>query len=124
METRQKTTGWTRIVRAIRYSMNGLKACYRYEQAFRQELLLFVILLPVIALLELTDEFRLLLLAVNTLVLVAELFNSALEAIVDKTSPEYDALAGRAKDMGSAAVFLCLCLALTTWVYAIIAALS
>lgn len=109
------------MIRAFGFSVCGLTACYRNEAAFRQELLLFVLLLPVIYLLPVSVEFKLLILLVNSLVLILEVVNSALEAIVDKASPEFHELAKHAKDMGSAAVLLTLILAGVVWCSALFA---
>jgi diacylglycerol kinase (ATP) len=114
-------TGLARLIRAFGFSVCGLTACYRNEAAFRQELLLFVLLLPVIYLLPVSVEFKLLILLVNSLVLILEVVNSALEAIVDKASPEFHELAKHAKDMGSAAVLLTLILAGVVWCSALFA---
>lgn len=111
----KKRTGPARIWYAFKYSMAGLKASVRYEAAFRQEVVLFFLLVPVIILLPLTGTYKLTLLIVNTMVLVAELLNSAIEAVVDMTSPEYHDLAKRAKDTASAAVFITLLLAAIAW---------
>lgn len=111
--------GLARIVRAFRFSLNGLQACYRNESAFRQEVLLFVLLLPVLFVLPISAEFKAIILLANTLVLIVEVINSSIEAIVDKASPEFHELAKHAKDMGSAAVFLSLCLAGITWCFAL-----
>ena len=115
--------GFARIVRAFGFSLNGLQACYRNEPAFRQEVLLFILLLPVLFVLPISTEFKAIILLANTLVLIVEVVNSSIEAIVDKASPEVHELAKHAKDMGSAAVFLSLCLAGTTWCIALYQAL-
>ncbi len=112
-------TGIARLISAFRYSMQGLRASYRNEEAFRQEVLLFLVLLPVILLIPVTAMLKLLLFVVNCLVLIVELLNSAVETIVDKVSPDYDELAGRAKDMGSAAVLISLISAAGAWGYAL-----
>ncbi|MBE0582730.1 MAG: diacylglycerol kinase [Desulfofustis sp.] len=111
--------GLWRIWRALGYSLRGLQACCRNEAAFRQEIVLFALLLPVLLLLPVSTLLQLLLLIVNTLVLIAELINSTIEAVVNITSPEYNELAGQAKDMASAAVLLALILAAATWAVAI-----
>ncbi len=108
-------TGLTRLVRALGYSMRGLAAAFRHEAAFRQELAATAVLLPLALWLGETGIERALLAGSWLLVPVAELLNSGLEAIVDKTSPEHHELAGRAKDMGSAAVFLAIILAGLVW---------
>ena len=115
MEKPPSKTGIARLVSACSNSLRGFAACYRSEEAFRQESIAFILLLPVIMLLPVSATLKLLLLMANSLVLVAELLNSAVETIVDKVSPEYDELAGRAKDMGSAAVFVSLALAAVFW---------
>ncbi|MGL5948526.1 MAG: diacylglycerol kinase [Aeromonas sp.] len=108
-------TGLTRVLHATGYSMKGLRAAWINEAAFRQELLLIVALTPLAfyvgnSLLEI-----LLLLAISWLVVIVEVLNSAIEAVVDRIGPEHHALSGRAKDLGSAAVFLCLCLTGLVW---------
>lgn len=123
MEKPKSKKGLARLVSALGYSLQGLAACYRNEEAFRQEAVVFIVLLVVIVLIPLSGFVKLLLFTVNSLVLIVELLNSAVEAVVDKVSPEYDELAGRAKDMGSAAVLLSLIAAAAVWVYALYQAL-
>lgn len=122
MEKQSKNRGFRRIWHAIGYSFSGLQAALRTEAAFREEALLFVLLLPVLVLLPVSSLIKIVLLLVNTLVLIVELLNSAIEAVVDKASPEVHHLAKRAKDMGSAAVLLCLLVAGITWIIAICSA--
>ena len=112
-------SGVARIAAAFFNSMNGLKSCYRNEEAFKQESILFLVLLAVIVILPAAPVIKLILLGVNTFVLIVELLNSAIEAVVDKASPEYNTLAGQAKDMGSAAVLLSLILAAIVWAWAL-----
>mgnify|MGYP001823065125 CR=1 FL=1 len=119
MEKPKSKKGVARLVRALRYSLQGIAACYRNEEAFRQEAIVFAVLLVVILLIPVSGIIKLLLFSVNSLVLIVELLNSAVEAIVDRVSPEYDELAGRAKDMGSAAVLLSLIAAAAVWLYAL-----
>ena len=107
--------GVARIVKAMRFSALGLRSAWRYETAFRQECLLAIILLPCAFLLAETHTQAALLIAATGLVLVTELLNSAVEAVVDRIGAEQHPLAGRAKDMGSAAVFVSLVIALATW---------
>ena len=121
MEKQQPKKGAARLISAFRYSLQGLGACFRSEEAFRQEMLLFFLLLPVIVLVPVAPLLKLMLFAVNCLVLIVELLNSAIETIVDKVSPDYDELAGRAKDLGSAAVLLSLIAAAAFWAYALYA---
>ena len=108
-------TGFTRIIKATGYSMKGLKAAWHGEAAFRQELMLAVIAVPFAFLVSQTVMQFAFLLAVTGLVVIVELLNSALEAIVDKASPEHNELAGKAKDMGSAAVFVTLVIIGICW---------
>jgi diacylglycerol kinase (ATP) len=107
--------GIKRLWNATRYTMRGLAAAWRYEDAFRQEVCLAVIALPLGVWLGQNGIERALLLGSILLILIVELLNSALESIVDKASPEIHELAGRAKDMGSAAVFISLVLAALVW---------
>ena len=109
--------GIARLRAALGYSLEGLKASFHHEEAFRQECLIFIILLPVLIIMPISISLKLILLLVNCLVLITELVNSAIEAIVDMTSPDYHELAKRAKDTGSAAVFISLLLALTAWLW-------
>lgn len=104
-----------RVQRAFGYSLKGLRAAYRKESAFRQELILAVVLVPLGIWLGRTGVERALLIGSVLLVLIVELLNSAVEATVDRGGKNWDKLAGRAKDMGSAAVLIALLLALTTW---------
>lgn len=108
-------TGLKRILNAFHYSMDGLKAAYQHEHAFRQELFLAVILIPLALYLESSMIGRVLMIASVLLVLVVELLNSAIEAAVDRISLENHELIKRAKDMGSAAVFIALLNVVVTW---------
>ena len=101
-------TGLPRIWNALCYSIAGLAAAFRHEDAFRQEVLLAAILIPVAFVLPATGTGRALMIGAVLLVLIVELLNSALEAAVDRISLENHPLAKRAKDLGSAAVFLSL----------------
>jgi diacylglycerol kinase (ATP) len=97
-----------RVFRAAKYSEMGLRSAWRDEAAFRQELVLVLLLAPLTLYLPLPHTDTVLLLALMGLVLVAELLNSGLEAVVDMASPDYHVLAAKAKDCGSAAVFIAL----------------
>ncbi len=101
-------TGLRRLMNAFGYSMAGLKAAYQNEDAFRQEVLLAIILLPLAFFLEHEAIGRALMVGSVLLVMVVELLNSAVEATVDRISLENHLLAKRAKDIGSAAVFISL----------------
>lgn len=100
--------GLVRIWRALFYSMAGLRAAWRDESAFRQEVALAVVLLPAAVLVPASMTQKALLVGCVMLVLVTELLNSAVECTVDRISLEDHALARRAKDIGSAAVFVAL----------------
>lgn len=108
-------TGFARIFAAFFYSADGLGSTFKNEAAFRQELLLYIVLLPILYFLPVSLLFKCLLFSVNTLVLIVELLNSAVESVVDLVSPDYNIYAKRAKDMGSAAVLLSLLLAAILW---------
>lgn len=108
-------TGLTRIVKATGFSLRGLQAAWRSETAFRQECAIALLLLPLAFwLAETLTQAALLIFAVG-LVLVTELLNSAIEAVVDRIGSERHELAARAKDMGSAAVFVSLAMLVATW---------
>ncbi len=106
--TRKSKTGVARIWNAFLYSMEGISAAFKHETAFRQEVLLAGILIPTALLLPANGTGKALMLASVLLVLIVELINSAIEAVVDRISPEHHPLAKRAKDFGSAAVLLSL----------------
>lgn len=107
--------GPLRMWHATQWSLRGLAQAFRHESSFRLEVYLFAVLAPLGIALGATPVERVLLIGSLVLVLVVELLNSALEAIVDKASPEYHELAGRAKDMGSAAVFVSMLNVLFCW---------
>ena len=108
-------TGLTRIINAFGYSMKGITSAIKHESAFRQEAFLFVIMLPLAFFLGRTYIEYILLIGCLFLVLIVELLNSAVEAVVDHVSPEFAELAGRAKDMGSASVFIALANVFLVW---------
>jgi diacylglycerol kinase (ATP) len=105
-----------RIWNALRYSMRGLAHAVRVESAFRQELIGAAILLPLALLLALPALETVALIGSVMLVLIVELVNSSIEAAIDRISFDHHRLSGRAKDLGSAAVFLALLWCLMTWV--------
>lgn len=111
----QKNKGIKRIVKACGYSMAGLKAAWLEEAAFRQESLLMLVMLPLALWLGRSLAEELLLVAVCVLVIIVELVNSAIEAVVDRISDEHHVLSGRAKDMGSAAVLVSIMLVIFVW---------
>jgi diacylglycerol kinase (ATP) len=101
-------TGVKRVWNALFYSLAGLGAAFRHEAAFRQEVLLACVLIPIALFLPVSTIGKALMIGSIFLVLITELLNSGIEAIVDRASPEIHPLAKRAKDIGSAAVFLSL----------------
>jgi diacylglycerol kinase (ATP) len=108
-------TGLTRIIKASGYSMKGFSATWQHESAFRQEALLALVMLPAGLWLGQNAIEYALLIGSLLLVLIVELINSAIEAVVDRHGDEYNELAGRAKDQGSAAVFVALLMVLLIW---------
>lgn len=107
--------GIARIIAAVGYSYKGLKAAVRYEAAFRQELALTIILAPCAFLLGRNSGEVIMLIGVVLMVLIVELLNSAIEALADAVSLESHPLLGRAKDLGSAAVFVAFATAFFVW---------
>lgn len=107
--------GPIRILHALRWSLNGLRQCWRLESSFRLEVYLFVVLAPSGLWLGHNGVERALLVGSLLLVLGIEVLNSALEAVVDRWGPEWNELAGRAKDMGSAAVFILMVNVVLVW---------
>ncbi len=112
-------TGLARIVRATGYSWDGLKMAYSGESAFRQETWLAVVLIPLAFWVGRNWVEVALLAGTVTLVLIAELLNSGIEAVVDRVSLDRHALSKRAKDLGSAAVFVALVLCGCVWAAAL-----
>ncbi len=108
--------GLQRVGNALRYSIDGLIAAWSGEDAFRQELILAAILVPLAVLLPVGVVERLLMIGSVCLVLIVELLNTAVEAAIDRHSFEINPLAKRAKDLGSAAVLLTLLLAAGVWI--------
>lgn len=115
MDSKPGDRGLTRIIRAFGYSMAGLGAALRHEAAFRQELVLALIMIPAAFVAGESALERALMIASVMLVLMVELVNSAIEAVVDRIGPERHELAGRAKDIGSAAVFVSLVNVVLVW---------
>lgn len=104
-----------RIVRAFGFTLKGVQFAWRNEAAFRQEVILVVLLAPAAVILGENAIERILLVGALLIVLITELLNSAVEAIVDRFGGEIHPLSGAAKDMGSAAVFFSLVLAAVVW---------
>ena len=109
------TTGFIRIIKAAGYSWKGVRAAWINEAAFRQEGVAVVLAIIIAAFLDIDVITRVLLIGSVTLVMIVEILNSAIEAVVDRIGPEFHELSGRAKDMGSAAVLMSILLALATW---------
>ena len=110
-------TGLRRLLNAFGYSLQGFRAAWQNEAAFREEAMLTIVLTPVALLLPVTGLEKLLLILSLLLLVLVELLNSAVEAVVDRIGPEIHPLSGRAKDLGSAAVLIaCLILGLT-WLF-------
>lgn len=110
-----KKTGLSRFYYATKYSFQGIAAAYREEPAFRYEVAALFVMVPAAFWLAESGMQLALLLACCFLVLAFEIVNSAIEAVVDRWGSEYHELAGRAKDMGSAAVFIMLMMTATVW---------
>ncbi|MBW2466986.1 MAG: diacylglycerol kinase [Deltaproteobacteria bacterium] len=117
---KESGTGIGRLVRALGWSMSGLRTTFRKEEAFRQELLSCIILVPLAFYLGETGMEKAILLGSLMLVLIVELLNSAVEAVVDRVGTEEHELAAHAKDMGSAAVFLSLLNVPIVWLLVIL----
>ncbi len=115
MVAKPGVTGVQRVVDAAGYSLKGLQAAWRSEAAFRQELGLVVVMLPLVPVVGSSVVEYLLLSASLLLVLIVELLNSGIEAVVDRISDEHHELSGRAKDLGSAAVMISLLLLVLVW---------
>lgn len=109
-------TGLRRIWNAMFYSLDGLRAAFKHEDAFRQEVLLAVILIPVALIIKVGVIAKAMMIMSVLLVLIVELLNSAVEATVDRVSLERHRLAKRAKDIGSAAVLISLINVVIVWV--------
>ncbi len=111
----QGTSGLTRLIKATQFSWKGFKAAFANEQAFRQEVYLTIVLIPLALYFGENGLECALLISVVLLILVVELINSAIEAIVDRVSTDHHELSGRAKDLGSAGVLLSLINAAIVW---------
>jgi diacylglycerol kinase (ATP) len=112
---KQNGAGIRRIFKASHCSYKGFKAAWQHESAFRQELVLVTLMMPFSFLLSTSSHHWLMLMASLLFLLFAEIINSGLEALADKICLSQDPLIGRAKDMGSAGVFLALCLLGLIW---------
>ena len=115
MNNNIKPTGFKKLFCAFIYSAKGLKACYQSEFAFRLEIWLAIVLIPIGYFLGESEVERVLLIVPIFIVLIVEMLNSAIEAVVDRISMERHELSGYAKDVASAAVLLSLIIFLVTW---------
>lgn len=114
-----QSTGLTRIYKAAGYSAKGLSAACKNEAAFRQEAVVAIMAVILAFWLDIEVITRILLIGSVVLVIIVEVINSAIEAVVDRIGSEFHELSGRAKDMGSAAVFLAVLLAIFVWTTAL-----
>lgn len=112
-----KATGIRRVINAGKYSIQGLKSAFLNETAFRQECFLLVAAYIIVMLIDFSIYERILLVGSVGFVMIVELLNSAIECVVDRIGTERHELSGRAKDYGSAAVFLSVLLAVILWIY-------
>ena len=116
MSNKDKPTGFPRLVKALGYSVNGLHAAWVHEEAFRLEAIVTLCLMPTVFLVG-DSPLEYLILALSLLALiVAELFNSAIEGLCDHVNPTHHALIGRIKDYCAAAVFLAILIVITLWI--------
>lgn len=112
---KEKNRGVKRIINAFRYTFTGLKAAWVHEEAFRQEIILLIVVIPLGIWIGASGTQRAILIGFYLNIPLMELLNSSIEAIVDRVGEEHHVLSGRAKDLGSAAVFLSICIAVITW---------
>ncbi len=110
-----RTTGWRRLVKATGYSWQGLRAAWRHEAAFRQETVVTIVAIVIAGCLDVDAVSRILLIGSVVLIMIVEIINSAIEAVVDRLGSDIHPLSGRAKDLGSAAVLLAILLAVFVW---------
>ncbi|MCC4775364.1 diacylglycerol kinase [Vibrio cyclitrophicus] len=113
--TKKSNTGFKRIIKASGFSWQGLTSSFKGEAAFRQEVFMAAILIPLAFYLDVSQVERILMISAVVLVMVVELINTAIEAVVDRIGSEHHELSGMAKDVGSAAVLICLILAGYVW---------
>lgn len=111
----KSSNGAKRIFKAAGHSLRGLVSAWQHEAAFRQELALAAVLLPLAFWLQVSVPERIALIGALALVLIVELLNSAVETAIDRIGEEHHELSGRAKDMGSAAVFIAMLMLVGTW---------
>ncbi|MEY3220009.1 MAG: hypothetical protein RIT27_1366 [Pseudomonadota bacterium] len=115
MNTQKTNAGLQRWFRALKHSSEGFQAAWKNEAAFREEMLIAIVLIPLSLWIGKTSIERALLIGSILIVLMVELLNSAIEAVVDLASPDFHLLAKRAKDIASTAVLIALMFAAATW---------
>ena len=115
MMSKPEASGLRKLINSTRYSFQGFKSAWRYEEAFRLECVLFLLLAPLACFIAESLTHCLLLLLSLSLVILAEVINTALESVVDRIGAERHPLAGQAKDLGSAAVFVTLSIVAMVW---------
>jgi diacylglycerol kinase (ATP) len=111
-----KCRGISRLINAFHYTLSGIKAAWLNEEAFRQEIIMGVLIVPLGIWLGVSYTQKAILIGTYSIIPLVELLNSAIESIVDRIGEERHELSGRAKDMGSAAVFMSICIALIVWI--------
>lgn len=113
-------SGYKRVFRAFVNAMSGIHFCWTNEAAFRQEVLLSVVLYPLIFMFDISSVEKALLFASLSFVLIVELLNSAIEATIDRIGLEHNVLSGRAKDMGASAVLMAILMTVGVWLCVLI----
>ncbi len=113
---KSNSRGIRRIIKAFRYTFAGFKAAWVHEEAFRLEIILAILVVPLGLWLGASCTQRAILIGIYFIIPLTELLNSAVESVVNRIGPERHELSGRAKDLGSAAVFLSICIVLIVWI--------
>ena len=115
VSAKPESKGVLRCFYTVLYSIKGIKAAWKYEESFRQEVAIFVVATPAAIYLGQTLTEIILMIGSVLILLIVELLNSAIETVVDRVSTEQHELSGRAKDLGSAAVMLCILGTIALW---------
>jgi len=113
--TNRRNRGLRRLIKAFWYSLAGFQVAWKNEESFRQEVILTILVIPLGLWLGTTWTQKALLISVYLIIPLIELINSAIETLVDRMGSEHHRLSGRAKDLGSAAVFLSICITIIAW---------
>jgi diacylglycerol kinase (ATP) len=111
-----KNKGIKRVINAFRSTLSGFKAAWTHEEAFRQEIIMVVLIVPLGIWMGNTGTQKAMLIGIYFIIPLVELLNTAIEVVVDRIGEEHNVLSGMAKDLGSAAVFLSICTALIVWI--------